>query len=404
MNLQGVGIDGYWPQGWEAVVESFAANFVEGGEEGAALAVYRHGQPLLSIWAGARNNLGAGVSNAPWQEDTCVNIFSVGKALLALSVLQLVAKGQLDPDLPIATYWPEFAQADKGAITLRQVMCHRSGLSAFRTLLEYENIFDWGLMTREIETLKPWWEPGSAQGYSPFIYGWILGEVLKRVSGASSFNEYFQQAVARPLSASCYFGLSPEQSALVADTAPIKRQQASVADSRGADSFALGKIMKADPRGVTNRAFGNPVSFMTATNTPAWRQAQIPAANGHASAKALASIFGALANGGGLGEVQLVPQAQLELGIQEQSAAQDQVLGLPLRFGCGFMLPQARPDCRFGRGASAFGHPGSGGSLGFADPEYGLGFGYVTSRMGQSLLIDARAIRLIDAIYSLPDL
>lgn len=392
-------IQGQWDKAWQPVVEAFAQNFAEMGEQGAALAIYCSGEPVVNIWAGVRQNQGAGVVDQPWQEDTCVNIFSVGKALVALCVLQLAERGLLDLDKPVADYWPEFAQENKGHITIRQVMCHRTGLSAFRNLLEYEDIFDWQKMTTEIAALKPWWEPGTAQGYSPFIYGWILGELVKRVGGCASFDDYFQREVAQPLGIRCRFGIPPDQQADLADTAPLKNPNGLIVQSNGADSMALGKIMKADPRGVTNRAFGNPVSFMTATNSPAWRQAQIPAANGHANAVALARVFGALAKGGRLGDVQLLSAAQCQLCSRELSAEDDRVLGLRLRFGHGFMLPQDRPDCRFGRGATAFGHPGAGGSLGFADPDYHLGFGYVTSRMGQSLLIDSRVIRLIDAAY-----
>jgi CubicO group peptidase (beta-lactamase class C family) len=392
-------VKGIWSDTWEPVVDAFARNFSEAGEKGAALCIYQRGEPVVNIWAGVRDNATAGIIDMPWQEETCVNIYSVGKALVAVCVLQLVARGKLELDKPVAFYWPEFAQEGKAQITIRQVMCHRTGLSAFRSLLEYEDIFDWDKMIDEISALKPWWEPGTAQGYSPFIYGWILGELVRRVSGCASFDDYFQREVAVPLGIRCQFGVSPEHQANVADTAPLKNPQGLVVTSSGADSMALGKIMKADPRGVTNRAFGNPVSFMTATNSAAWRQAQIPAANGHTNARAIASIFGALANGGYLANVTLLPPEQLAWCSQEQTAEDDRVLGLPLRFSVGFMLPQDRPDCRFGRGAQAFGHPGAGGALGFADPDYGLGFGYVTSRMGQSLLIDSRAIRLIDAAY-----
>ncbi len=166
----------------------------------------------------------------------------------------------------------------------------------------------------------------------------------------------------------------------------------------GSNSFALGKIMKANPRGVTHRAFANPLSLMTAANSREWRQSQIPAANAHTNAAALATIYGKLAMDGG----ELLAADYLPLCWREQSFAEDQVLGLPLRFSLGFMLSQHnRPDCRYGRGDRAFGHPGAGGCLGFADLDYQLGLGYVTSRMGQSLLIDARASRIIDVVYKI---
>lgn len=390
-------VKGSWAPGCEAVVEAFAANFADKGEQGAALAVYRHGQPLINIWAGTRDNRAAGLQDAPWEENTAVNIYSASKGLVALCVLQLLAAGKLELDTPIATYWPEFAQTGKAAVTVRQVLCHRAGSSAFQTRRQDADIFDWDLITAAIAAEAPWWEPGTAQGYSPFIYGWILGELVRRVSGNASFNDYFQARVAQPLKADCAFGLADEALSRLADTGPLKRPLTEIAATQGADNASLGKLMKADPRGVSNRAFANPMTLMTATNTQAWRQAQIPAANGHASARALGAIYGALANG------ECLSAAQLRLCWEEQSRGDDLVLGVPLRFGCGFMLSQDRRDCRFGRGTRGFGHPGAGGSLGFADPDYGIGFGYVTARLGQGLLIDQRASRLIDALYDLPE-
>lgn len=393
-----IDIKGHWVAGLEPLAETFAANFAQRGEQGAALAVYRHGQPLLSIWAGTLNNAAADLQAAPWEEETRVNIYSASKGLVAVSVLQLVASGDLALDTPVAHYWPEFAQAAKGAITLRQILCHRAGLSAFNVRRKDSDIFDWATITGAIAEENPWWEPDTAQGYSPFIFGWILGELVRRVSGYASFNDYFQALVAQPLGANCAFGVAANQLAALADTAPLKSSHAQLVASPGADSASLGKLMKADPRGVTNRAFVNPMSLMTASNTLQWRQAQIPAANGHASASALAAIYAGLAAG------KLLPESHLPLCWQEQTAEYDRVLGLPLRFSCGFMLSQEQSDCRFGRGARAFGHPGAGGSLGFADPDYHIGFGYVTARQGQSLLIDQRAIHLIDTLYQLPEI
>jgi len=392
MNVEGQAIKGKWAPQWQPVVDAFIANFNQ-GEQGAGTALYHRGELVVNIWAGERTNRLGGISNQPWAENTLVNIFSAGKGLVALCVLQLVAQGKINLHSPIADYWPEFAQGDKAKITVRDVMCHRAGLSAFHQHISDDQIFNWVAMTAATETETSWWAPNTAQGYAPFLYGWILGELVRRVSGYASFDAYFQEKIASPLGVPCYFGVPDSSLDLIADTGPLKRNASSV--SNGADSVALGKLMKADPRGVTNRAFCNPISLMTATNTLAWRQAQIPAANAHATAHAIATIYGAVLN------KKLIPDEVLSLCWQEQTFADDKVLGLPLRFSHGFMLSQAdRADCRYGRGARAFGHPGAGGCLGFADPDYGVGFGYVTSRMGQNILIDERAISIIDAIYT----
>lgn len=396
-------VQGNWAPQWQPVVDAFAANFGAGdqrglGEQGAGVALYHKGELVLHAWAGDRNNRLAGISNEPWQSDTLVNVFSSGKGLVATCVLQLVAQGSLELDAPIAHYWPEFAWDGKEDITVRQILCHRSGLSAFNQRIADDQIFDWAAMTAAAASETPWWTPGEGQGYSPFMYGWILGELVRRVSGCASFNDYFQAHIAQPLGLSCHFGVPDQLLANIADTGPLKRPSGLANFSTGADSVALGKLMKADPRGVTNRAFSNPITLMTATNSQAWRQAQIPAANAHTNAVALAGIYGDLASGAST----LLPQDILPLCWQEQTFSHDQVLGLPLKFSHGFMLSQPdRADCRYGRGLRAFGHPGAGGCLGFGDADYQLGFGYVTSRMGQGLLIDERAVKLIDAAYSI---
>ena len=389
-------VQGNWSPEWQPLVDAFVANFSQ-GEEGAGVALYYQGELVVNIQAGTRTNKLASIAQADWDASTLVNVFSAGKGLVALCVLQLVAQGKLELDKPVAFYWPEFAQAGKAGIMVRQLMSHRSGLSAFHQHIPNDQIFDWQLMTTAAAVESPWWQPDTAQGYSPFMFGWLLGELVKRVSGYESFNDYFQANVANPLEIQCHFGVPQNCLSQIADTGPLKRPLGSAPSSTG-DSVALGKIMKADPRGVTNRAFSNPVSLMTATNTREWRQAQIPAANAHANAAALARVYGVLANGG----QGLLDESVLPLCWQQQTFEQDQVLGLPLRVSHGFMLSQAdRADCRYGRGARGFGHPGAGGSIGFADPDYELGFGYVTSRMGQGLLIDERAVRLVDAIYEI---
>ncbi|WP_323816119.1 serine hydrolase domain-containing protein [Cellvibrio sp. NN19] len=389
-------VNGQWLPQWQPLIDAFAANFAQ-GEEGAGLALMHRGELVVNVWAGQCSNKLANLAQVDWREDTLVNIFSAGKGLTALCVLQLVADGKLSLDEPVASIWPEFTAAGKGDITLRQILCHRAGMSAFHQHIANEQIFDWDVMVQLAAAEEPWWEPNTAQGYSPFMFGWILGELVKRASGYASFNDYFQAHVAQPLGVNCHFGVPNHLLDTIADTGPLKRAAGLPTVSSGADSIALGKLMKADPRGVTNRAFSNPISLMTATNSREWRQAQIPAAGAHANAPALASIYGELARA----QQQLLDESVLPLCWQEQTFADDRTLGLPLRFSHGFMLSQHdRDDCRYGRGTRAFGHPGAGGCIGFADPDFELGFGYVTQRMGNRILIDERAVRLIDAAYA----
>lgn len=383
-------VKGYCDQTLQPLADAFAANFRQFSEEGAAVAVVKDGRVLASLWAGRRDKAG----EAPWQENTCVNVFSAGKPLCAAVIMRLVAEGKLDLDAPIARYWPEFGCRGKEAVTTRQVLNHTSGLSAFHPRLKEPVIFDFASIVSLLEYETPWWEPGQAQGYSPFLYGWILAELARRVSDSRDYPDLFRQLLTEPLELEAYVGVPASVQPSLADVAPLKKPLGSVGSaSKGANSAALGQLMKADPRGVTNRAFTNPMTLMSSTNTRPWREACIPAANLHTNALSLARFYGALVS-----ESQPYVDADcLSEFTAESSAADDKVLGVHLRFGLGFMLSQNVDDCRFGS-PRGFGHPGAGGSVGYADPVTGIGFAYVTARLGQSLLIDARAQRLVHAL------
>ncbi|BFM12400.1 serine hydrolase domain-containing protein [Simiduia litorea] len=370
--------------GFEPVAHVFNEILAE-APQGAALAVYRDGHPLVSLCGGARDK----AESLAWQPDTRVNIFSAGKALVALAVLQLVADGKLSLDQPIAEIWPAFAAEGKAGITVRQVLSHRSGVNAFHDKVADSAIFDGQQVCTLIEREAPWWQPGTEQGYSPILYGWILAEVVRRASGAASFNEYFQQRIAQPLGLSISFGLAASEQASLADVGSLRgtKPEPSV--------LALGRAMKDEPAGVVNKAFTNPLSLMVGTNSVAWRSAEIPAANGVSSALDLALVYSSLVN-----DERLLTEASKSLCWQEQSQGLDRILQTQMRFSLGFMLTQVGKDRRLGRGNSAFGHAGAGGCLGFGDPEYGVGFGFVSNQMAQSLLIDSRGQRLIDAVYS----
>lgn len=378
-------VQGFWPQGWGALAQTFEQNFAEYGETGASLSVVQQGVEVASLWAGTRDFS----TTMPWEKETCVNVFSAGKALVAATL----HRTGLDIQKPISHYWPEFTGQGKENITVAHVLNHQSGLSAFHPRVKEHVIFNLNSVLELICYETPWWSPGCAQGYSPFIYGWILAEVIRRVTKAQDFNEYFQKTLAEPLGLRCYFGVPEAQQSALADVRALKR--ASTQSVNEASSFALGQRMKKDPRGVINQAFSNPSSLMTSTNSSAWRSAVIPAANCHTNAHSLATFYGAMAMPAGL-----LFGVTEKVTAQKTVAVDDRVLGLPLRFRHGFMLSQNTPDCLFG-GAHGFGHPGAGGSLGFVDAEAGLGFGYVTSRLGQSLLIDTRAQRLIKTLYTL---
>jgi CubicO group peptidase (beta-lactamase class C family) len=269
---------------------------------------------------------------------------------------------------------------------VRFLLSHRAGLPAVRKLLPNEALYDWEAMTTALGAETPWWEPGRAHGYHAVTFGWLVGEVVRRIVG-KSLGAYVRDAFAKPLGLDFHIGLAESEHGRVAD---ILQQIPPDPTGEAAQLFARSL---AEPEGVTARAFMNPPSMALGPNVPAWRSAEIPGANGHGTARALATLYGRAA----LGDGSVISREAVARCRSEQSQGQDLVLGVPTRFGLGFMLRQESHEGGRCLGGGAFGHPGAGGSLAFADPEQGLGFGYVMNRMGPRILLDDRAIALVEA-------
>jgi len=370
------------------VRDVFAQNFAERNEVGAALALTLDGKPVVDLWAGHADQ----ARTRPWNRDTIVNVYSTTKGMAALCLHQLVEQGRVDLDAPVARYWPEFAQAEKEKLPVRWLLGHRSGLAAVKTVLPGEALYDWDAMTAALAAHTPWWEPGSDHGYHAVTFGWLVGEVVRRVSG-KSLGTYFRDHVAQPLGMDFHIGLDDVHHDRVAEMSTIALPEPD------GDGMSLAMAMMGDPEGVSARAFMNPPSMSRGVNNPEWRRAEIPGANGHGDARSLARVYGALACGGDVDGVHVLSPESIARCHTELSHGPDLVLKVSTRFGHGYMLPQDRPDARIGKGARVFGHPGAGGSLGFADPDARVGFGYVMNRMGPNILLDPRAIALVDAVY-----
>ncbi|MCO1334247.1 beta-lactamase family protein [Microbulbifer sp. OS29] len=377
-------IYGFCAPGFEALYDAFAGNFRECGDTGAAFAVRQHGELICSLWAGSADR-GA---ERPFTEDTLANVFSSSKGILAVLAMQQVAAGKLDLDRPVADYWPEFATG-KASVTPRQLLCHRSGLVAFRERVKDNLIYDWQAACREVARSAPWWAPGSEQGYAPFLYGWSLGGLIERVA-EKPLLELYREMLAKPLNLDGGFGANGHRSQRIADVSPLKQPLPELREN------AIGRAIKEDRKGPVAMAFSNPVSLMMGTNSAEWRGALIPAANGHFSARDLAAVYGELA----IEKSEILPRHWVDEASREQSHGRDKVLQAEVSFGCGFIRSSSAADLRFG-GPQGFGHPGAGGSVGFADPEHGLGLGYITTRLGQSLFMDRRAVGLVDVLYGL---
>jgi CubicO group peptidase (beta-lactamase class C family) len=379
-----VSISGTCDAAFAPVREAFAESFRAGEELGAAVAVSIDGKLVVDLWAGHKD----WERTQPWRRDTLVNVYSTTKGVTALAAHRLADEGKLDVDAPVAKYWPEFAQAGKGGIPVRWLLGHRAGLPAVRKLLPGEALYEWEAMTSALAAETPWWEPGTAHGYHAVTFGWLVGEVVRRIAG-KSLGAYLRDTFAGPLGLDLHVGLAEREHGRVADIL-----QPLAPDPNGEGALLFARAL-AEPEGIVSRAFMNPPSMAAGPNVPAWRSAEIPGANGHATAAALAGLYGRAA----LGDGTVISREAWARCATEQSQGPDLVLGVPTRFGLGFMLRQVSHEGGRCLGEKAFGHPGAGGSLGFADPEARVGFGYVMNRMGPRILLDDRAIALVEAMY-----
>ncbi len=374
---------------FNAVKDAFAENFPTHGEVGAALAVMVDGETVVDLWAGHAD----AARTRPWERDTIVNVYSTTKGMTAICAHRLVDQGLLDLDAPVADYWPEFAQAGKEKLPVRYLLSHRAGLTAVKDVLPAGSIYKWDVMTAALAAQEPWWEPGTKHGYHALTFGWLVGEVVRRITG-KSLGTYFREEVAEPLGLDFLIGLAEEHDARTAEMIPAPLPQPG-------DTNPLAEILS-KPGSMPFKAFVVSPDIMQPghANTRQWRAAEIPAANGHGNARALARVYGALARGGELDGVRVLSQEAIDRAIVEQSDGPDAVLAdLPTRFGLGFMLTM--PDAPLGPNPRTFGHPGMGGSLAFADPDAKVGFGYVMNKMIASPdLIDPRWSSMIDAVYA----
>jgi len=380
-------IDGHCDPRFTGVREAFFRNFTERGDVGAAVCVYLDGARLVDCWGGHAD---AGRTRA-WTADTIVSVASTTKGMVALCAHMLAERGKLDLDAPVARYWPEFAQADKQDIPVRWLLSHRAGLPAIRQTLPAEALFDWSAMTGALAESRPWWTPGSQHGYHAITYGHLVGEVIRRVDGRT-VGAFLRDEVTGPLRADFFIGV-PEE---------IDGRAAVVLPPPPPAEPTIWDTILADPDSVSGRTFLNPPRTVDLVNTRAWRAAEIPAANGHTSARGVARVYAALARGGELDSVRLLAPATIDRAIVAQSSGRDAVLTLPTRFATGFMLalPGGLFEC--GPGRRTFGHPGRGGSIGFADPDARLGFGYVTNEYvtGTARHPDRRVASLVAATYA----
>ncbi len=362
-----VQIHGTCADEFTAVREAFAANFDNGEELGASVAVTVEGQFVVDLWAGDADE-----SATPWARDTIVNVYSTTKTMAHLCMLMLADRGELDFSAPVASYWPEFAQNGKQGVLVSHVMAHSSGLSGWQEPLTAAELYDWDKLTGLLAAQEPWWESGAAVGYHAFTQGYLQGEILGRITG-ESIDSFFRREVSGPLGADFHFCLDPEHDDRVGDLVPPP---------------ALGDEMleALELGGMAAKSLANPRLTALEPRTREWRAALIPAAGGLGNARSVARVHSAMACGGSVDGVRLLSQQGVEAVLEEQIRGHDQVLGAESRFGMGFGLGtelMPLPDRCFYWG-------GWGGSLAIIDLERQLTISYVMNRMAGDLTGDMR--------------
>jgi CubicO group peptidase (beta-lactamase class C family) len=375
-----VRVDGAVAPGFELVRDTFVANFAR-GEVGASCCVYVEGRAVVDLWGGV---LAPGSEEA-YIERTLQVVASATKGAVAILAHRLAERGELDFDAPVAEYWPEFGEGGgKKDLPVRWLFSHQAGLVAVDEPLPMTEIYKWAPIVEALATQKPYWEPGTAHGYHALTYGWLAGEVLRRITGLSP-GELLAREVAGPLGIDFWIGLPESELPRVSVLHPAPPPPP------GAGMDPLAALM-VDTKGLAFKAFFVPNGLFGVINDPELFRAELPGANGIASARALARMYAAC-----LGEVDgvrlLRPETVVAATVPRTSGV-DRVIGFRSRFGLGFQLPfPERPMA----GEGSFGHYGLGGSVGFANRERGFSFGYVVNQMLPGGTVDPRSKALIDA-------
>jgi CubicO group peptidase (beta-lactamase class C family) len=372
----GVEIRGVCPDRFWAVRDAFVANFTEGKELGARFSAAIEGEVVVDLMAGVADRS----TGAPFGPDTLTSVFSTTKAVAALMLARLVGQGRLDYRQRVAEIWPEFAQAGKQDITVEQCLSHQDGLAAFTEPMDPALWFDWEAITTRIAAMAPLWPPGTASGYHPVIYGYVAGEIFRRVDGRT-LGTALRHDLAQPLGLDLWIGLPDAEHGRVA----TMQRPSTMPD--------LGNLTT-----IKRAAFLEPWSSPGGRDTGVWRRAEIPSANGHATAESLARLAAVLACDGVLDGRQVLEPGLAAEVARQRIRGQDLVLPYVLAWGAGVLRND--PVMIYGPGMHTVGHSGWGGSCLMADPERRLSAAYVMNRQSTALIGDERSRRLIEALYA----
>jgi CubicO group peptidase (beta-lactamase class C family) len=379
--VKAVEINGYCDPRFSAAKEAFRENFDSGLEVGASFAATINGKFVVDIWGGYADK----AQTRPWGRDTIVNVYSTTKVMTAICALILIDRGQLDPDAPVAKYWPEFAQAGKDKIPVRYLLSHQSGVAGLDEPVPLEAIYDWNRMIDFLEKQKPWWEPGKYCGYHALTFGYLIGELVRRITG-KSLGSFFHDEVAIPLGADFQIGFSAEHDYRVAELIPapvLKPGEPGYVDML--------------PGSMGYKVMANPVISVPTVMKREYRRAEIPAINGHGNAHSVARVGASIACGGVLDGVNLIGTGTIVKALEEQIYSKDLLLNVPRRYGLGFGLncneEQVSPNPR------TLWWGGMGGSKMVMDLDAKLSWGYVMNKMSADPK-DMRGKSIAQTLYS----
>jgi CubicO group peptidase (beta-lactamase class C family) len=408
-------ISGWVAPGFQAVREAFQSNFDGGTEVGAAFAAYHRGEKVVDLWGGVADR----TTGRPWEEDTLVLVYSTTKGVMAMCANRLAQDGRLDVEAPVVTYWPEFAQAGKETITVADLLSHRAGLAWVDGTMSVEDMLAWDPVIAALERQAPSWPPGTAHGYHATTYGWLVGEVIRRVTGVSP-GTFLREEIAGPLEADFFIGLPASEEPRVARLLSFMDRlrpgrPGGVTGPGGAGDVAtgplpdLGALAELDPSYLAEdgplfkalMAPGGSLADQDLWHSPRLHAAEIPAANGICDARSLARLYGACVSAVPTGsghDVRIMSPEQVDRAVHPETEGPDTILlGLDIQWGLGFNINRGLIAAAGLGGPRSFGHFGMGGSAGWADPDAELGMGYVMNRMEMGTTGDTRSFRLMQA-------
>lgn len=359
-------------------VRNILASSIESGDDvGVSFAVTIGGEMVVDLWGGHIDES----ASAPWQQDTLVNVYSTTKTMSFLCALVLADRGQLDFDRNVADYWPEFAQNGKAEVKVWHLMNHAAGLSGMDEVMSATQMYDWDKMVSMLAAQAPWWEPGSASGYHAITQGYLIGEVVRRITG-KSLGTFFRDEIAKPLDADFFIGVPTSEFHRISRLIPFG--QGTAPDGGDADS-------------IPARTFRSPFAGVQHSWTDAWRQAEIPAANGHGNARSVAKLQAPLACKGSAFGVDLMSAETAMAVMTPRISGTDLVLGVPLSFGLGFGLVSELVPLSPNKNACFWG--GWGGSNILVDQDAEMSVAFVMNKMHDGVMGDPRSLNLLQAIY-----